>query len=248
MADNERNINKILTDIAFTQREYEQPHHPYDLELKRYGQLREGKDDVIDTMVESFINNRSSHLSSDPLRCKQYLFVVCLTIATRNAIEGGVNAEEAYNLSDHYISAADICRTIDDIALLYREALHKIVMLVRESQRNSIYSPYVLKALDYIHLHLHSAITIGAISQHLGLTPNYLSALFSKETSTPIATYVRAKKIYAAQNLLKYSEYAPTDIGNYLAFSSHSHFISVFKKATGMTPKEYRDHYFRRNK
>jgi AraC-like DNA-binding protein len=45
--------------------------------------------------------------------------------------------------------------------------------------------------------------------------------------------------------MLKFSEYTPLDIGNYLNFSSHSHFISCFRKHTGMTPKQYRENYFR---
>ena len=31
----------------------------------------------------------------------------------------------------------------------------------------------------------------------------------------------------------------------YVAFSSQSHFIQSFKKLIGITPKKYRDHYYR---
>ena len=177
----ENDINKVLTDMAFAQREYIQSHLSYDFELKRYGKIREGNDEIFDDMVNSFINNQTSHLSKDPLRCKQYLFVVCITMATRNAIEGGVNAEEAYNLSDYSISTADKCHTIAELASTYKEALKKMILLVKEARKTTFYSPYIQKTLDYIYLHLHSAITINEISNHLGLTPNYLSALFKKE-------------------------------------------------------------------
>ena len=39
-------------------------------------------------------------------------------------------------------------------------------------------------------------------------------------------------------------DYSPSDISNYFAFASHSHFINIFKKHTGITPNEYRKlHY-----
>lgn len=47
--------------------------------------------------------------------------------------------------------------------------------------------------------------------------------------------------------MLKYSDYPPADIGNYLAFTSHSHFISAFRKYTGMNPNEFRKKYYRDN-
>ena len=45
--------------------------------------------------------------------------------------------------------------------------------------------------------------------------------------------------------MLKYSEYNYAQISSYLAFSSQSYFIKVFKKETGYTPKEYRKLFFR---
>ena len=48
----------------------------------------------------------------------------------------------------------------------------------------------------------------------------------------------------AAQNMLKFSDYTYAEISAILAFSSQSHFIRVFRKQTGYTPKEYRNKFF----
>ena len=47
----------------------------------------------------------------------------------------------------------------------------------------------------------------------------------------------------AVEGMLRYSDYSYSDIGNILAFCSQSHFISVFRKATGLTPRQYRARY-----
>ena len=44
--------------------------------------------------------------------------------------------------------------------------------------------------------------------------------------------------------MLKFSNFPYAEIGAILAFSSQSHFIRTFKKATGLTPREYRNKYF----
>ncbi|MCR5808997.1 MAG: helix-turn-helix domain-containing protein [Clostridiales bacterium] len=43
------------------------------------------------------------------------------------------------------------------------------------------------------------------------------------------------------ERLLRYSDRSAAAIGAYLGFSSHSHFIRVFKKYEGVTPNEYRE-------
>ena len=50
-----------------------------------------------------------------------------------------------------------------------------------------------------------------------------------------------------AKNLLTYSNYSLTEIANYLAFSSQSHFIQIFQKYGGTTPRKYRELHFRNN-
>lgn len=49
----------------------------------------------------------------------------------------------------------------------------------------------------------------------------------------------------AVEGMLRYSDYSYSDIGNILAFCSQSLFISVFRKETGLTPRQYRARYGR---
>ena len=56
---------------------------------------------------------------------------------------------------------------------------------------------------------------------------------------------IKEKKIEKATHLLKYSDKPIIDIANYLSFSSQSHFIQIFESFTGLTPKKYRDRYYK---
>lgn len=63
----------------------------------------------------------NGHLSDDSLRNVKYLFVANITIATRFAIEGGLDSEIAYNISDLYINKMDLCQTVDEVLEVHRE-------------------------------------------------------------------------------------------------------------------------------
>ena len=63
----------------------------------------------------------------------------------------------------------------------------------------------------------------------------------------PVSEYIMRLKIEKAKNLLQYSDTDIVGIANYLAFSSQSHFICVFKKYEGITPHKFRERHFRTN-
>ena len=94
---------------------------------------------------------------------------------------------------------------------------------------------------------LKKGLTQQELADKLGVSPQYLSKLFHQEVGMKLSEYIMSKRVQAAENMLKYSEYSPLDIGNYLGFSSHSHFISSFRRHTGFTPRKYRENFFRMN-
>ena len=100
---------------------------------------------------------------------------------------------------------------------------------------------------DLIYDNIYSGVRVSELADRLGLSAQYLSKLFRQEVGVTISEFIMSRRIQAAENMLKYSDYSSIDIGNYLNFSSHSHFISAFRKHTGLTPKQYREEFFRVN-
>ena len=99
--------------------------------------------------------------------------------------------------------------------------------------------------MDYIYNHLHETIHVDTLAELVGLNRSYLSTLFKKETGTSISEYILSKRMEAAQNMLRFSDYTYAEISAILAFSSQSHFNRVFRAQTGYTPKEFRNRFFR---
>lgn len=236
-----------LIHTTFLQREHEFKHHTYDVEMEVFTLLKEGNLACAERSNKIFASDLTGLLSKNPLRNIRYLFVASVTLATRFAIEGGVTYEVAYNLSDLYIQRMDNLTSIDAIIDLQRKMMEAFTLKVIESKEGSMYSKPILLCMDYIYYHLHSKISVDELSEHVGLSKAHLSTIFKKETGLALSAYIRSKRVEAAKNMLRFSEYSYLEIANYLAFSNHSHFISVFKSQTGYTPKDYRNKFFRRH-
>lgn len=186
-------------------------------------------------------------LSKNPLRNIKYHFLITTAMITRYCVDGGMELERAYRLSDFYILKMDSCTTIKEVSELHDnmalDFTGKMLLLQKES---AISKPIVL-CIDYIYNHIHNRVTVNELADYTNLSPSHLSHLFKKELGVSISGYIREKKIEKAQNLLRYSDFSLIEISNYLSFSSQSHFIQTFEKYVGLTPKKYRDKYYRTN-
>lgn len=237
-------IEKKITHLQFIQRENNFKHHSYSEEVLSYEYIRQGDMKAVTEGVRIFLSDAVGHLSDNPLHNKQYLFVAATTLATRYAIEGGMDSETAYIASDLFIQRADKAETIDEIHNIHKEMLTYYVKQVAAVQRQTVFSKPVIQCMDYVYYHLHEDINGEILAEVTGLNRSYLSTLFHKETGSTISDYIMSKKMEAVENMLKYSEYSLAEISEFLNFSSYSYLAKVFRERHGMTPKEYRARYF----
>ena len=245
---NTDNKEQILSYKLFLQQEYSSFHLPYDEEMVFYHAVRNGDFESVKKNMQPLTSNELGKLSKNPIRNLKYHLIITIAMITRFCIEGGMQPESAYTLSDIYIQQLDSFSEIEEIIALHREVVFDFTERMSKIKKNIGLSRIVIKTSEYVYNHLNEKLSLDEICEQFKINKSYLCELFKKETGNTIFQYATKLKIEAAQKMLIYTEYAPSDISNYLAFSSHSHFISTFKKLTGMTPKEYRkinyQHYF----
>lgn len=244
------NVEKELNLRLYIQREENILHSPYEDELKFYQAVKRGD---LETIREKLFQDPLKHmqglglLSANPLRNVMYHYIVSVAMITRFCVEGGMDLETAYSLIDLYIQKGDQCIKMDDLLELHKAMILDFTKRMKNLRKQKIYSKHIVICIEYIYNHLHERIKVEELSELTKLNVNYLSKLFKKETGLAVSDYIRIKKIETAENLIKFSELSFAEITNCLAFSSQSHFIQVFQKKTGLTPREYRDHYFASN-
>lgn len=233
-------LPKDIKHPMFEQRESGRTHSPYETEMRFYMSIRQGDVIKVRRAMDDFLASGivAGRLSNDSLRQMQYLAVSSVTLATRFAIQGGLDQMEAYNLSDNYIRQIDsFCSPDEILQFLKVKALELTALVAKEKEKKS-YPASVKLCMHYINKNLHGKITLSNLSDECGLSADYLSALFKKTVGENVSRYILNKKLEAAKELLD-AKYNYGALGYYFSFCSETYFISCFKRRYGMTPREY---------
>ncbi len=237
------NIDKLLTHETFLQREYTVTHTSPKKETEFYKYVQQGNLKKLREIMTPLANSGHGCLSDDELRNIKYHMIISVAMITRFCIEGGMEYEMAYSLGDLYIKGTDKCTSVQQVSSLHESMVYDFTDRMRILGSGKHLTETIRKALDYIYEHLHYKIEIQDLAKYAGVTPAHFRRLFKEQIGISPSEYIMKKKIEAATNMLHYSEHSSTEIGYYLAFSTHSHFIKTFKKYMGITPGKYRSQY-----
>ncbi|QUG84570.1 helix-turn-helix domain-containing protein [Bacillus nitratireducens] len=177
------------------------------------------------------------------LRSEKNLMITGIALVCRAAIEGGLNAETAFTLSDFYIQQLEELGSLKAILKLMEEAIMDFTNRVHQLNEEK-YSATITACQHYIYDHLYDDIRLNHLAQMCHLSPNYLSSLFKKEVGKPLSEYIQQQRVDEAKKLLLLTNYSILDISMWLNFNDQSYFIKIFKKYTGLTPRQFRNDHF----
>lgn len=220
-------------------------HNSFSVEQTVTHIVQMGDTDAFKQWIASAPTVRAGVIATDQLRQMKNIFVVTATLASRAAIRGGMDAEDALSLSDAFIQKCELLNDMKRITTLQYHMILEFTQTVERIRHNTYGSPLVIQVANYIRHHLSESVTVEAIARHLFLSRPYLSAKFKAETGVSLTDFILQEKTEEAKRLLCYSDKSFMNISDYLGFSSQSHFSKVFKKYSGYTPKEYREKYIR---
>lgn len=234
-------LDKQLTEYVFETRENELNPYLPESERKIMDMVKAG-------MVEEVKKFRASRtLNTTGLEVK-YLFkiVALVTIATRAALESGVDKVEAYGLSDLYLSMlsnATNDKLVSDIANNVLPHFAELVRKNLEGDKKTGNSYHLIIAEKYIRTHLHFPLTLSIVAENVGVSAKYLSRIFVLYKKEKFTKYVNRLRVNEAKELLVNTNRKLVDIAYSLAFVSESYFIKVFESICGLTPQKYRNKY-----
>ncbi len=130
-------------------------------------------------------------------------------------------------------------------SLKTRDALYnylkRVEYCVTDTITNRINDPkykIVLDAKKYIQNHIYDKHTLNDVAKAIGISPNYLSALFKVYNQLGFTNYVTRLKVKTAQALLSKGHLKIYQISEQLGFDNPQYFSKVFKKYTGYSPSE----------
>ncbi len=130
------------------------------------------------------------------------------------------------------------CSSTEELFRCQDEYLEKC----RAQRENDAVRP-VRKAKQYIQNHYSEPITLEQVSDIVGLSPSYFSALFKKTEGEGFAKYLINIRMEQARILLRESNISVVDICRRVGYNDLKHFTHTFEKTVGVKPGTYRKLY-----
>jgi len=102
-------------------------------------------------------------------------------------------------------------------------------------------SSVIGKICNYIHEHLSEDLSLVRLAEVHYFNPSYLSRLFKQEKGVKLSEYIDECRLRRAKELLGNADLKIREVALQVGYEAAHSFTRFFKKATGMTPQEYRD-------
>lgn len=215
-------------------------HNTYRTEQTLLDLIEKGDVSALDEWLKDAPAVRPGSIAPDQLRQVKNTLIVTATLASRAAVRGGMDVEDAFSLSDAYIRKCELLHTPDRIINLQYHMVLDFTSQVSNLKLHGNSSALAAAVAEYVRHHLSDPVSTEKIAEKLHFSRTWLSRKFHEETGIPLSDFIRIKKTEEAQRLLRYTDKSLREISVYLGYSSQSHFQTVFKKQLGVTPMQYR--------
>lgn len=104
-------------------------------------------------------------------------------------------------------------------------------------------SPRIEKSILYLKEHFGEHLSIEDLAADLGFSTAYFTRLFTKETGLSPMAFLTQQRLTHSVFLLLNTSMTNEEIAAGCGFSCGNYFCKVFKKASGLSPAEYRKRY-----
>lgn len=232
------NIGELVT-VKTMEKNTLEKHTPYSAEIRLFSCVQQGD---IDSLLMQIKNLDSlivmGKMSDNELMQHKYMAVSTITLATRYAIQGGLNESKAYDFSDRVIEKIDSLTDKNEVLMCLGIEILKLTQDVKKNKKQPEFSPHIRNCIKYINENLCKRISVSAVAEHCGISADYLSQIFKREIGENLSAYILRQKLEKAKSLLLNGK-TQKEICDEIGFSSQSYFVTAFKRFYSMTPSDY---------
>jgi two-component system response regulator YesN len=188
-------------------------------------------DDFFDTFIRPL---GESALKSYIIKNYVVMDVVLTTAKFLNELGGNI---------DHVIPDLSFIEDLQTIEQI-REQVQAILLsalLFRDSLVTNQYAGMIQQAREYIDRHYQEPnLSLTEVAAQAHLSPSHFSTVFSQETGQTFKDYLTEIRIRTAKELLRTTTLRSFEIADQIGYSDPHYFSYVFRKHTGLSPKEFR--------
>lgn len=101
----------------------------------------------------------------------------------------------------------------------------------------------VENTIKFIHKNLSGLLSLEGIADDLHVSPSHLSRTFKKTCNESLTEYINKARIEKAKVHLIDSDLLTYEIAELVGYNDPAYFSSIFKKYSGLSPTEFKQHY-----
>lgn len=198
--------------------------------------LRKGNFMEIHDFTDSYLESLQ-----DALHSKMFLDYIILSMrytVTAYLDALGIPQENYQERLEKYLGNVSLnAETIGDYFVFLLE-----LAVEQRDQKSDLQSGRILrKAQEYIDVNFsNESLSLNEVAKEVGVSANYLSAIFSQNMQKTFIEYVTGRRMERAKYLLNATDHSSGDIAAEVGYKDPHYFSFVFKKTQGLSPREYR--------
>ena len=181
-------------------------HNTFEIENAMTDIIQNRESEKLSKWISQIPAIRGGTIAPDQPRQRKNLFVVTATLASRAAIRGGLDINDAFTLSDSYIQKSELINNPSAITNIQYHMLIDFTEKVAQLRNGENTTKLSVKVANYIQQHISENIDTEEMAAELGFSRPYLSKKFKETTGKTLTDYIQTKKIDEAKRLLKYSD------------------------------------------
>lgn len=198
--------------------------------------LFRGNENEIHDFAESYFANIRHALKS--LMFRGYVFFN-IRVAVVTFLESFGAEQDGY--LEEIKQRAQMVHDNEEELYEYFISMLQTAMRIRDQINNYQGNKLFKKALDYIDEHFdQESLSLSLVAEQTGMSPNYLSTVFSQNMQKTFIEYVTEKRIEKAKKLLRQTDKPSGEIAREVGYRDSHYFSFVFRKLQGCNPREYR--------
>jgi two-component system response regulator YesN len=199
--------------------------------------LNTGTPEEMTDYMEKQYKNMPDNISTAELKSFFHYIVICLQNVIRSNPDVILARPEL--ASSAIWETLFQFETVSDAQSWINECLLSVNKSIREREfhKNRV---IVEKIKRFIEQNYQTNITLEIVSEELYYSPNYINQIYKQETGETIFDYLTRFKMERAKHLLVDSQFKLYEIAEKLGYCHTAYFSNLFKKHTGVTPKDFR--------
>ncbi len=212
--------------------------YPIELERDTFTALSRGDVAVVREKINVFCDWMVRHDPDDldSMRLKALEIVLRSEHEAFNA--GSVNY--AFDYRKDYLTQVNALKSSQEIRNWFLDNMTTLAGTIH-NQAEEKDETTVSKACKYIQENFRRELSLDDVSKEVNVSPYYFSKLFKEEVGENFIDYLTALRISNAKELLLRPVLTIREAGLQSGYADPNYFSRIFKKHTGMTPREYRE-------